>query len=66
MSYRYITPISEVCPECGSKGYLQEDDEEGIVRYSAWCSNQTCSKASVARYSRKKEKAISDFLRKNG
>lgn len=66
MSYRYIQPIEQVCPICGGKGYLQEDDEEGDVRYSAWCSNQKCSKASVARYSRVKEKAVRDFLKTTG
>lgn len=64
MSYRLIRPVEEgVCPICGSKGYLQEDDEEGDVRYSAWCSNPECSKASIARYSRKRGRAVSDFLK---
>lgn len=64
MSYRIVKPLEgHVCPICGSKAYVEESDELRDVRYSVWCSNADCPKNKVARYSRKRERAIADFLK---
>ena len=64
MSYRIVKPLEgHVCPICGSKAYVEESDELRDVRYSVWCSNEFCQKFKVARYSRKRERAVEDFLK---
>lgn len=63
MSYRIIKPLEgHTCPLCGHKAYVEESDELRDVRYSVWCSNEDCPKNKVARYSRKMERAVKDFL----
>lgn len=64
MSYKIVRPLEgAVCPVCGSKAYVEESDELGDVRYCVWCEKICCPKAKVARYSRKRERAIADFLK---
>lgn len=64
MSYKIIKPLEgNVCPLCGKMAYVEESDELRDIRYSVWCSSTDCPKNKVARYSRKKEKAVRDFLK---
>ena len=64
MAYRIVKPLEgHRCPECGSMAYIEESDDLGDVRYCVWCSNPDCSRASVARYSRVRGKAVRDFLK---
>ena len=64
MAYRIVSPLEGCrCPECGGMAYVEESDDLGDVRYCVWCSNPECSRHSVARYSRVRSTAVSDFLK---
>lgn len=64
MSYKIVKPLEgHVCPVCGRAAYIEESNELRDIRYCVWCSNNECIKSKVARYSRKRERAVADFLK---
>lgn len=60
---RGIKPIEEgVCPDCGSKGYVQKDSARDDKPYTAWCSNMHCCRFSSLTYHKTLGGAVRAFL----